>query len=222
MKHKPIEILPLFPKFCSTIGELPTSYLMSMTYLEQVTWICHAINTKIIPVINENGELTNQLIKELDTFFETITKEVKEIKDYVDEYLTDIDEIKEAIIIINDTLQRLENAIQDNANEIRLVRLELIDMINDNFSVLKSYVDVQDGILQDEIENIQVGEIEIYNPTNGLLQPLQTVINDLYSISNKDGLTATEFDALELTATGFDAYQITAYEFDSQGKVILV
>ena len=47
-------------------------------------------------------------------------------------------------------------------------------------------------------------------------------LNNLYGVSNKDGLTATEFDALELTATGFDAYNITAYEFDSSGKVILV
>ena len=50
----------------------------------------------------------------------------------------------------------------------------------------------------------------------------QTVINNIYELSNKDGLTASEFDALNLTASGFDAYQITAYEFDSQGKTILV
>ena len=48
------------------------------------------------------------------------------------------------------------------------------------------------------------------------------VINNLYQLTNKDGLTATEFDALDLTATEFDAYQITAYEFDSAGKTILV
>ena len=91
-----------------------------------------------------------------------------------------------------------------------------------SFNILKEYVDYQDSILDDKITNIQIGEISVYNPTNGLLQPLQTVINDLYGASNKDGLTATEFDALELTATSFDAYQITAYEFDSEGKTILV
>ena len=42
------------------------------------------------------------------------------------------------------------------------------------------------------------------------------------TFSQQDGLTANEFDALNLTATSFDAYQITAYEFDSSGKVILV
>ena len=222
MDHKPIQILQKFPHFCSTIGELPTSYLMSMTYLEQVVWICNAINTNIIPVINENSELTNQLLKEIEEFFKEITDQIKEIKDYVDEYLQDVDYLKEQIIEINDKLFRLEIQIQDNANAIRDVRLELIEMITEKYDDLKAYIDYETGILQSEIENIEVGQIEIYNPTNGLLQPLQIVINDLYEASNQNGLTATEFDALELTATNFDAYQITAYEFDSNGKNILV
>jgi hypothetical protein len=79
-----------------------------------------------------------------------------------------------------------------------------------------------DSILNNKIDNIQIGQIEIYDPTTGTIKPLQDVINDLYSLTNKDGLTASEFDALELTATSFDAYQITAYQFDSEGKTILV
>lgn len=222
MNHEPLVKIHKFPLFCSTIGELPTSYLMSMSYLEQVTWICNQINKVIIPKINENIETTNQLIKEIEEFFKEITKEVEEIREYVDEYLHDIDDIKEAITLINETLVRLSGEIQDNANEIREVREELLDLINTNFDILKAYTDYEVAILQNEIENIEVGQIEIYNPTNGLLQPLQVVINDLYEVSNKDGLTASEFDALDLTATEFDAYQITAYEFDSQGKNILV
>ena len=98
----------------------------------------------------------------------------------------------------------------------------VINLINDNFNLLKDYVDYQDNILNEKIDNIQIGLIQIYDPTTGTIEPLQMVINNLYQLTNKDGLTATEFDALDLTATEFDAYQITAYEFDSAGKTILV
>ena len=56
----------------------------------------------------------------------------------------------------------------------------------------------------------------------GTVEPLQIVINNLYQLTNKDGITAGEFDTLEKTASEFDAYQMTAYEFDSSAKAILV
>nr|DAM30814.1 MAG TPA: hypothetical protein [Caudoviricetes sp.] len=213
-----IKELKTIPRFCPTIGELPTSYLMSMTYLEQVTWICNYIDKEIIPKINENADLTNELIGKVDL----VQEEVIEIKEYVDKYLKDIDDIKAEIIVINNTLETLQNAINLTNEEIARVHDELETIINQNYAILKDYIDVKIGLVNNRIDNIEIGEIEIYNPTNGLFQPLQEVINDLYGITNKDGLTATEFDALDLTATAFDSYDITAYEFDSAGKIILV
>lgn len=142
----------------------------------------------------------------------------EELKNYVDEYLESLDDVKAAIVVINNTLENQASLI--NTNTSRIEQLQTI--INNNFTILKDYIDNQVAILDDKIENIQIGQIEIYDPTTGLIEPLQTVINNLYGLSNKDGLTATEFDALDLTATAFDAYQITAYDFDSQGKIILV
>lgn len=205
-------------RFCSTIGELPTSYLMSMTYLEQVTWICNYIDKEIIPKINEGLEITNELIGKIDE----VEEQLIEIKEYVDKYLVDIEEIKAQIIVINNAIDTLTNNLALTNVKIDQIHDELISVINEDFNILKNYTDTQIGIVNTRIDNIEIGEIEIYNPTNGLFQPLQEVINDLYQITNKDGLTASEFDALELTATEFDAYDITAYEFDSQGKIILV
>ena len=205
-------------RFCSTIGELPTSYLMSMTYLEQVTWICNYIDKEIIPKINENATITNELINKV----EEVQEQLIEIKEYVDKYLKDVEEIKEQIIVINEAIKTLTNNLELTNNKIDQVHDELIAIINQDYNILKNYIDTEISIVNDRIDNIEIGEIEVYNPTNGLFQPLQEVINDLYQITNKDGLTASEFDALELTATEFDAYNITAYEFDSQGKIILV
>ena len=151
------------------------------------------------------------------------------LKAYIDEYLYSIPDFENAINEINQRLDTLASEILENRtaiseldskidNEINNVK----DLINENFNILKNYVDYQDSILNDKIDNIQIGLIQVYDPTTGLLSPLQTVINNLAQASNKDGLTASEFDNLELTAQGFDNYQITAYEFDSAGKIILV
>lgn len=167
----------------------------------------------------------NDLAKNNNLQNETITEMYNNLvllKEYVDKYLVDIDDVKEEIKLINETIEVLQTAIEQNKNDIQTVRLELINLINENYNLLKDYVDYNVEMLDDKITNIQIGAINVYNPTNGLLQPLQEVINSLYEISNKDGLSATEFDALDLTATEFDAYDITAYEFDSQGKTILV
>ena len=145
-----------------------------------------------------------------------------DLKAYVDEYLVDVEDLKQAIIVINNILDVLAEQTINNTNRIEQVNSSLINAINSNFNVLKAYVDNQVEILDEKIDNIQIGQIELYNPTTGLKDSLQDVINDLYGISNQYGLTVTEFEALDLTATSFDAYEITAYEFDSQGKNILV
>lgn len=165
------------------------------------------IGNKVVEIEKSNTDVVN-LVNELNADF-------TELKNYVDEYLVDVDQIKEQIALIQEQINGLNNKVESYYTN-------LTNLINNNFNVLKAYIDDQIGAVNNRIDNLEIGAISVYNPTNGLLQPLQDVINDLYGVTNKDGLTATEFDGLDLTATAFDAYQITAYEFDSQGKVILV
>lgn len=169
---------------------------------------------KITEYINKIGANQN----ELNNIYTELYNGYKELYDYVNEYLTDIDEIKEAIQIINNSLDDLAAKVLKNSQDIILLNSK-IDEVK---AEVKSYVDDKVLMLEQEIQNIQIGDINVYDPSTGEILPLQTVINNLYGLSNKDGLTAAEFDALDLTATAFDAYQITAYDFDSSGKVILV
>lgn len=184
---------------------------------------------KIVEYLNE--VIYNQKI--LDENNEEIVKLVQELKAYVDEYLEDLTDIKQEIATIEENLTSLGEKVDENTtdianldtkidSEISSLKSYTDNIVNTNYNTLKEYVDFQDSVLDEKIDNIQIGAINVYDPTTGLLSPLQIVINNLYQIGNKDGLTAGEFDALELTASGFDAYQITAYEFDSQGKIILV
>lgn len=198
-------------KLCVTIGNLPSSYVDSLSYYECLMWLCNYIEKTIVPAINENADAVNEL------------------REYVEQYLVDMDVVKQQIIEILDDLTNIHNDIdnlesytQELNNKIDDLKVYTDNLVNENFNILKQYVDYNDLVLDNKIENLQIGAIQVYNPTNGLLQPLQQVLNDIAEQANKDGLTATEFDALELTATGFDAYEITAHEFDSEGKLILV
>lgn len=166
---------------------------------------------------NVAGDVSN-----LTEDYQDLINQFEELKEYVNTYLTNMDEVKEAIILINQAIETLNTRTTNNTNRIEEVNTSLTNLINSDFNSLKTYVDTQDNMLNNKIDNIQIGAIQIYDPTTGTVEPLQTVINNLYQLGNVDGLTATEFDGLDLTATAFEAYQITAYEFDSQGKTILV
>lgn len=180
---------------------------------------------KIVEYLNKviyNEKLTEQAMEELEADF-------LKLKEYVDEYLTDITDLKEEVQAIENSIAVLNQSIIDLNNKIdrvdsRVTNLKTYtdNLVNESYEVLKNYVDDQDEHLQEEIDNINIGALIIYDPTTGTYNSVQTVVNNLYGLTNKDGLTASEFDTLELTATEFDAYQITAYEFDSNARNILV
>lgn len=181
--------------------------------------------SKVVEYLNKMRD--NQLL--LEESNNELVDGFNNLKSYVDEYLVDVSNLKDAIEEINNRLDSLAQEIMENTKSINELdskidsQIEMVkDLINQNYNTLKLYVDNQDNLLNEKIDNIQIGLINVYDPTTGLLSPLQTVINNLAQVSNRDGLTATEFDELELTAQAFDNYEITAYDFDSEGKIILV
>ena len=168
-------------------------------------------------------------IKLMETSVEEVEKQVADLKAYVDEYLVDITDIKEEIEAIKNSISTLTSEVVSLNNKIDQVDLKVTNLktytdnlVTNNFNTLKNYVDYQDSLLDDKIENIVIGNILIYDPTTGLNSPLQTVIDNLYSLTNRDGITASEFDTLEKTCTQFEAYDMTAYEFDSSAKAIMI
>ena len=198
-----------------TIGQLPSSYRESMSYEEQVLWLCNVIERDITPALNEVIDTLNNIDLDFTEIYDKLAMLENDITILNNEYNTINSKVNENTQAISDLDTKFTNAITEVDSTLR-------ELINSNFNTLKDYVDYNDTILNNKIDNISTTGIMAYNPTNGLLEPLQKVLNDIAQLTNRDGLTATEFDGLELTATGFDAYQITAYEFDSQGKIILV
>ena len=94
---RPINTLPNFKRFCMTIGELPTSYLETMSYYEMLVWFTEYMKNTIIPTINNNGLAVQEL---QDKYIE--------LKNYVDNYFTNLDVQEE----INN---KLDQMVQDGS-----------------------------------------------------------------------------------------------------------
>lgn len=200
-----VKHLEPFKKFIMTIGELPTSYLESMTYGEMVMWLCNYLQNTVIPAINNNADVTNELIKKIEELD-------------VDAILAEIERLQNEI----DVLENVKANKTDVETALFNLNTTLRQVIAQDYQTLKDYSDAQDELLQNQIDNFSADNITAYDPTTGQVEPLDVVLANIYDQTRGNALTATEFDELELTATAFDAYEITAREFDITGKTILV
>lgn len=80
-----LQNLKPFTRFCCSLGALPSSYLVSLSYEEQLLWLCNYLETTVIPTINNNTEAT----KEINKLF-------IQLKDFVEHYFDNLD-VQQAI-----------------------------------------------------------------------------------------------------------------------------
>lgn len=197
-----------------TIGELPTSYLVSLTYEEQLLEINKKLN-EIIEQLNiislENIEnLINQKITELKDY---VDKQDNSIYNYIDNEISKMKEYTDNQILIH------VNELKALINQKMTFILQYID---DNNIILENKLMEQIKKLQDEIDKIIIDGINVYNPTTGKYDNIQNVIYDLYNYLRYYGITCLEFDSLGLTCKDFENKKITAREFDLYSKNILL
>lgn len=121
-------------------------------------------------------------------------------------------------------VEEIEQAFDDLQKEVAKQLDDFEIRIND----VKVYSDAQNDLLkvllQQEINDLNLRfdnlpeTFIVYNPTNGLREPLQKTLNDIYSGARVGALTAYEYDTLELTASTYDSAELTATEYDLNGK----
>lgn len=171
------------------------------------------------PFVYDSEESFLEMLRKFYQYLHELTKASKEMSDDINDLRNEMtsfeDEINKKINDINELLTQYDLKIDRIANQLYVY-------VDDKIINLKNYVDSQDSYLEERIEQVEVGQINVYDPTTGLYSPLQIVIDNIYDMGRSNALTSSEYDALELTATEFDAYQITAKEYDINGKEILV
>lgn len=186
---------------------ISTDYQDNLTYVEYLLGVLKKLNEVIVQT-NSN----TSFIEDYDGRIEAVEREIALLRAEMTEFEAGIDT----------KFQNLENELEATIDQ-RLVdiRSELITLITVYRAEAKAYTDQQIANVEDEINQILIGQITIHDPTTGLQSDLQTVINNLYDSTREEALTATEYDELELTATTYDAYEITAFNYDQYGKTIL-
>ena len=197
------KIDPILPINLS-LGNLPTSYKESLSYPEQLQELRHKINevvTNYNSILSLIDDITSNY-EEISERLDNIEVQIQEINDFFPTFRTQI-------------LQSVDNKNIALYNQVTALLNDYQTIFNNNLQDLRND-------LENEINQIQLGNVKAYNPTNGLVENVSKVIMDVYNMFRDNAISCTEFDGLELTATEFDAYEITAYNFDVNSKTILL
>lgn len=135
--EKPAFLKPL-PNLCCSTGAIPASYLESLSYEQQLMWLCHYLETVVIPSVNQNASS----IKQLQSLFKSLMKYYDNLVKYVN------DTNKHIIQYINNTLNQIVNFINTSNKN-------MTDFINQVIDDMKKYIDdsFADLNVQDEINN---------------------------------------------------------------------
>lgn len=176
---------------------ITTDYKNNLTEVEFLLGVLKKLNEMIVQV-NQNTE-----------FIDNYSGEIEKLQNEFNDLVAENEQFK-------------IDLQADINNQLNAFRNEVTNQITTQFNALKAYVDTQDEVLRQYIDDVSLGQIVLYNPSTGEMQDLQTIINSLFEASRENALTATEYDALELTATAYDAYELTATQYDMDGKTLLV
>lgn len=175
----------------------------SPTLYGLVVKIGKELNKTIIQV-NKNTEILDNI----DVNFDEINQRIDTLNAEFLQLLNDFDTFK------NDVTVHMAQKFAEQYSQL----LSLMNDYQASFSLqLANAVDE----LNNRIDSVILGQINVYNPTTGQVENINKVLTDIYDSVRYDAISCTEFDALELTATDFDAVEITAYNFDNNGKSIL-
>lgn len=159
---------------------------------------------KTIKQVNENTEI----LKNIDVNFDEINQRIDTLNYNFIKLLDDFDNFKNSIE------SEIDYKFREQYNQ-------LVSLMNDYQAVFNSNLENVYNTLNNRIDEVVLGQINVYNPTTGRIENINKVLTDIYDSVRYDAITCTEFESLNLTATDFDAVEITAYNFDNNGKSIL-
>ncbi|MFR8117276.1 MAG: right-handed parallel beta-helix repeat-containing protein [Clostridia bacterium] len=125
--------LPEIIRQCMTIGELPTSYKISLTYEEQLLWFCHFLENEVIPVVNNNS----QVVEELKNYFENL-----DVQEEINNKLDEMAESGELTEIIAQYLQLAGILVYNNVTELKNAE----NLINGSFTKTFGKITYNDGM----------------------------------------------------------------------------
>lgn len=159
-----------FKKLVMTIGELPTSFVESMTYYELLAWFTNYLETVIIPTVNNNGEaveelqdkfidLKNATEEEIAEFEENITILYNQLKSYVDNYFDNLD-------VQSEIDHKLDEMVTDGTME-QIINQEIFSDITNAIGDITKLETVNKGNLVEGVNCANRNHIDYYRRKYG-------------------------------------------------------
>ena len=150
----PAESIAPFTRFCCTLGMIPSSYKASMTYEEQLMWLCDYLENTVIPTVNNNTDVTNetqdlfnQLHDYVEHYFDNLDVQ-QEINNKLDEMATDgtlisiiAPYLQPYIDEQNDRIHNVENFVYASVNINPLIASDVSEMTD----TTRIYVNTSNG-----------------------------------------------------------------------------
>ena len=172
IETKPMTLTP-FKRFCMTIGELPSSYLETMSYYEMILWFTKYLGDTVIPTINNNADA----VSEVQNLF-------LELQDYVNNYFANLDIQTE----INNKLD--EMAESGELADIIAQYLEIASVLGYNTkNDLKNADNLVNGSIAKTLGNTT------YNDGNGYFYKIRTITSS-DEIDDEEILSLTNYPTL--------------------------
>lgn len=182
----------------------PFVYDNYLTYLELSLALAKKLNELILNV-NDMSDIVNSI----DTNFTEIYAKIDTLNNNIDQLYKDFDNFEVKVYNIID-------------RRFQIIYNQILSLMNDYQIIFNSQLQELREDLDQQINDIVLGNITAYDPTTGEYENISTVIMNVYDSLRQNSINVNEFESLDLTALVFDQKEITAYNFDINGKMFLM
>ena len=216
------EIVDDITELMTWMGEHKQEYNEAMARLEAVE---NEINTFEQRVQDEFDRLAEEQAAAFAEQTAKLDLAIQQMKDEVTQEILKLrEDVAEAIAAFQTQFNQLKAEIEAEITSLRILINQEIVRLNQTLEVNNAYIKqyVEDRINQfiDEFPTM-INLVPVYNPVRGDMTSLQQAINDLYDVARVYGLTAEQYDSLNLTAKAYDDKELTAMEYDQYGYIKL-
>ena len=169
-----------------------------------------AFKAELLTIINnEITELENEIREEQKKLEDDMTKFKNDISSTVEQLRIDIDDFE----------AKVNNRVQTIANQISQVYIDMSEYKHDMAELFELQRNELMLYIQEHIA--QITRLYVTNPFTGAYEDIQDVLNDIAKyVTQSYGLTAQEYDDLQLRASEYDAKRITAQNYSSRGILL--
>ena len=169
-----------------------------------------ALLKRMIAIENKMDTFEAKIQAEFDKLNADITKRVDKLVSDTEDGLERIQKEFENEIAL--AIKEMQSQLDSMKVEIKHAIIQLENSITANNEFIFRQVEAR---LDDFINNLPDYEnLIVYNPVRGEYTNVQLAIIDLYDNFRIYGLTASQYDSLQLTANEYDAKGLTALEYD--------